>query len=318
MGRLGAGAAAALVAALTLGDSTAVANQTAVTVRAAPARVTAGSAVFVAAGVRPAGGLCRARIARGAVGVSLQAKRAVRGSVTWRWVVPRTAGGGTWVARVTCTGAGSGTARFTVVAQPPPPPPTIPAKVGVVKSGIASRLSSIGSTFAGYGIVLQNVSPDEDALDVQVTVNILGANGAILKSESDRYEAIPAGVTYYAGGESIFNGTPSRLEITVQIGKRQKKSIPGLPIVSNVRVQDSFFGAEVLGEITNPYAQTLSSLARITFVCLDSAGNVIGGGYGYPPAAVPPGGRIGFDESVEGLSAAQIASAQVSVEPEVQ
>ena len=119
---------------------------------------------------------------------------------------------------------------------------------------------------------------------MQVVVNILNSSGVILKSESDTYLAMPARATYYAGGDSIFTGTAARVEVSVQVGRRQKKSIPGLPVVSNVRVQDDFLGsAQVVGEIMNPFTQTLSSLARISFVCFsDSAGNVVGGGYGYP------------------------------------
>jgi hypothetical protein len=300
--------------------SDALAHTNAVRVRVAPTTATAGNPVFIVAGVNPGGDLCSASLSYvGSPTRKLPSKRAAGGIASWRTVLPRTAKGGSWVARVVCGSAGAGSARFTVRALPPPKPPTIPARVVVVKSGIAQRASSIGSTFAGYGVVLQNVSPDEDALDVQLLVNILDASGAILRSESDTYAAIPAGATYYAGGEPIFNGTAARIDVSVTVGKRQKKSITRLPAVSNIRVQDNdFLGPSVLGEITNPYSQTLSSLARITFVCFDAAGNAIGGGYGYPTAALPAGGRIGFEESIEGLSASQIASVQVSVEPEVQ
>lgn len=205
----------------------------------------------------------------------------------------------------------------TVRRPTPAPPAIIPARVVATKSGIASRLSSIGSYFSGYGIVLQNTSPDEDALDVEVLVNFLDASGLIVDSESDRYIAIPAGAVYYAGGEIISSGRPQRLEITIRVGSRQKKSIPRLPPVTNVRVESDDFGTSVLGEISNPYSKSLSSSAKITFACLDGSGNVIGGGYGYPESSVGPGGRIGFNQSIEGLSAAQIASVQVSVEPRV-
>jgi hypothetical protein len=195
----------------------------------------------------------------------------------------------------------------------------IPANVVVEKSGIAARLSSIGSWFGGFGIVLRNVSPDEDALDVQVTVNILDAGGRIVKTEVEYFIAIPAGMTYYAGGETIYEGAqPARLEVRTSVRERQKKSIPALPTVQNVRVTEGFLGAELAGEVVNPYTRPLSDLARITFACFDAAGNVIGGGYTFSDADVPPGSRIGFDTFIEGLSAAQIASVQVSVEPEVE
>jgi len=109
----------------------------------------------------------------------------------------------------------------------------------------------------------------------------------------------------------------TRLEVNVQAGGHQKRLIGTLPPVANIRTSDSFGSLDVIGEFSNPYTQTMSSLARITAVCFDAAGNVIGGGRSYPQAAVPPGGRIGFSVSVEGLSASQIASAQVSVEPDV-
>lgn len=167
---------------------------------------------------------------------------------------------------------------------------------------------------------MQNVSPDEDALDVEVIVNVLDASGRILETDSNTYEAIPAGATYYGGGDAIYDGStlPSRLEVRTQVGGRQRKAGIVLPPVSNVRVTEGFLGANVLGEVMNASTRSLSSLARITIVCFDAGGNVIGGGSTFPPGSsdIPPGARFAFDASIEGLSASQIASAQVSVEPE--
>jgi hypothetical protein len=299
--------------------STAVASSSAVRVRVAPSNVTAGNSLFVTAGVSPAGKTCAATISRpGAPAAKLAKKKATSGTASWRWKVPRTAKGGSGTARVACLGAGAGSARFRIKALPPPPPP-VPANVVAVKRGIASRLSDEGSTFAGYGIVLQNVSRDEDALDVTVIVNILDASGGILTSEIDNYQAVPAGATYYAGGDSTFDGTPAGVEAVVQTGIRQKKAGILMPRVSNVRVTEDFLGTMVVGEVMNPStSRSLDSLARISVVCFDGAGNVIGGGVGFWPGLsdLPPGGRIGFDVSVEGLSAVQIASVRVSVEPE--
>ena len=298
--------------------SSAAASSTAVRVRVAPSNVTAGNSLFVTAGVRPAGKICGTTITRpGASAAKLAKKKAANGAVSWRWKVPRTAKGGSATARVTCAGAGTGSARFRIKPLPPPLPPVIPARVVAVKSGVAGRLSSIGSWFVGYGVVLQNVSPDQDALDVDVLVNILDAGGRILESDSNTYEAIPAGATYYGGGEAIYEGAaPARTEVTVQVRNRQAKSAIALPPVSNVRVTENF-GTSVLGEVANPSStRSLSDIARITVVCFDAAGNVIGGGRTYPPTTLPPGGRAAFDASIEGLSPSQIASVQVSVEPE--
>lgn len=111
---------------------------------------------------------------------------------------------------------------------------------------------------------------------------------------------------------------PQRLEITAQVQERAKKSII-LPPISNLRVGTDVFGsARVFGEFSNPYTRTMSSFARITVVVFDGTGTVIGGGFTFPDASVPPGGRIGFDTGVGGLTAGQIASVQASVEPEVE
>jgi hypothetical protein len=273
-------------ALLVIGASSAVAQAATVRVRISPPTVKAGNSVFITADVTPSTRKsCTATITRPGVTTRLAAKKAL-GVVSWRWVVPRTAKGGVGVARVACVGAGAGTARFRIIALPPPRPPTIPARVVVTKSGISGRwLEGTGSTFAGYGVVLQNVSPDEDAFDVQVLVNILDGGGRILKSETATYEEIPASATYYGGGDSIFTGTPARLEISVKVGERRKKASVALPQVSNLRVQDFFGRPQVLGEVANTStSKTLSSLARISFVCLDGAGNVLGGGLAYPPA----------------------------------
>ena len=306
-----------LLVALVIGATDGLGSINAMTVRVDPLWVPAGKSVTVTAVVKPARVVCSGTISRRSTTLKLRRKKAVGIYAVWRPTIPANAPRGTWTARVSCGHAGWSTALFRVTA--PAPPPTIPAKVVAVKSGVSSRYSTIGSTYAGYGVVLQNASPDEDALNVDVTVNILDASGRILVSDSTTYEAIPAGATYYAGGESMYNGaTPAaRLEVMTRIGEHQKKSIGTLPPVSNVRFSERFSGVDVLGELSNPYTKTLSPIARITAVCFDGSGNVIGGGRGYPSSSVTPGGRIGFDVSIEGLKASQIASAQVSVEPEV-
>src|SRR5581483_2696990 len=181
-------------------------------------------------------------------------------------------------------------------APAPAPPQPIAAKVLADKAGVSSRYSSIGSTFAGYGVVLRNVSPDEDALRVSVLANVLDAAGRILASDSQDIVGIPAGATYYVGGDVIYSSaTPAvSLETSVQVGGRHSKSIGALPPIANLRWTSGSSGAEVDGEFSNPYTRTMSDLARIGVVCFDASGNVIGGDRTYPPAQLPPGGRAGF------------------------
>lgn len=201
------------------------------------------------------------------------------------------------------------------------PSAVVPAKVALLKSGFSVAANDTIGSFVGLGLVLRNVSPDEDALHVAVTVNILDASNSILKTESSTIEAIPAGSTYYFGDDAFLdtNQQPRKLEVVLQVGKRAKKGLT-LPPVANLRLSNyrssTSGGIEIDGQLSNPFTKSLSLLARITGVLFDSAGKVIGGGSTHPQNEVPPGKRIGFAIFVPGAQLAQAASAQVSVEPE--
>jgi hypothetical protein len=235
-------------------------------------------------------------------------------SATMTVNVSASTGSGSYPITVKGTGIGA-THTTTVVLKV-----LIPAKVVAVKSGLSSRVGC-SYCYISYGIVLENVSPDEDAKSVTVTLNFLDANGLIVRSTSGDVGPIPAGTKYYWGGYITFipsstSPLPVRLDLaSAKINEHQPKAIGGLPPVSNISVTDNSGNAHVLGEFTNPYTGTISRFADVTAVCFDAAGNVIGGGSGNPNASVTPGGRTGFDVTIEALSASQIASAQVSVEP---
>ncbi len=81
---------------------------------------------------------------------------------------------GKWKITVLCGSSGSATASLLVARRTQPPAPT-PARITVEKSGFNFD-DRFGTRQATYGIVLRNSSPDEDALDVQVTVNIVDAS----------------------------------------------------------------------------------------------------------------------------------------------
>jgi hypothetical protein len=104
--------------------------------------------------------------------------------------------------------------------------PAVPAKVVLQKSGFSVAGSDTVGAFVGLGLVLKNVSPDEDALDITVTVNILDASNGVLETEASTIEAIPAGTTYYFGANTSLDGReqPSKLEVVLQVGRRAKKS----------------------------------------------------------------------------------------------
>ncbi len=222
-----------------------------------------------------------------------------------------------------CKGAGGcsvklSTAKSVRAVFSKLPPPPLPANVVLQKSGFSFTTDS-GITDLGYGLVLQNTSPDEDALNVAITVNVVDASNVIIESDSNTIQAIPASSTYYFGDEMFPNGpaTPAGLQVVIQTGSQALKSL-ALPPVANVRLTDYILGGtEIDGEFSNPFQKPISGVARITGVIFDSAGNVIGGGFTFPNADVPPGSRIGFSIGVSSVQPVRAASAQVSVEPEL-
>jgi hypothetical protein len=177
--------------------------------------------------------------------------------------------------------------------------------------------SEIGGTTVSYGFVLVNRSKDEDAVDVQVGINLVDASNRVVTSTSDFIDAIPAGVTYYDGGSSTTDDLRQivRLETFIDISRSVPRAIQ-LPVVSDVRViERTTTVSDVVGEVKNETPKTLDSLASVTTVLFDAAGNVIGGGQGFLSFALPPGGREAFSVSAF-VPVGAIASAKVSAEPD--
>lgn len=300
------------------GASAAVDRMDSVRFVSKPTRVAQGGVVRAVVAVSPSGVRCTAVLGRGSSG-TVKAVTARAGRATFTWSLARTAKVGLWTINVLCGRAGSASTSLRVVARTAAPVP-VAARVVVDKSGF-SFADEFGFREVGYGLVLRNVSPDEDAFNVQITVNLVDAGNRILKSESSYVEMVPAGSAYYFGDRTSVNPseTPTKLEITTSVGERKKRAL-ALPPVSNLRFFDSGFGSiYVAGEFTNPYARRMSSLARITVVAFDTAGNIVSGGFTFPNGEVPPGGRIGFEAGLGGVSdISRIASVQASVEAEVE
>ena len=199
------------------------------------------------------------------------------------------------------------------------PPKAVPANLVLRKSGFSQSIDTAGIDDVSFGMVIRNTSPDEDALHVSATVNLLAGNGSIIQTYPGGIFAIPAATAYYYGHDSVLDGDQrvAKLEVVLHIGDSAKKSLT-LPPAADVHLsQDDSGGMSVEGELSNPFTKTLASSAGITGVVFDSAGNVLGGGSTFPLNDVPPGTRIGFAMDVSGIRTSQApASAQVSAEPE--
>jgi hypothetical protein len=137
-------------------------------------------------------------------------------------------------------------------------------------------------------------------VQVYTLVNFVGPDGELVGSATTTLPGIPAGQQFGLGGDISFPGslpTVSRLEIVVEIGKRQKHALKMAPI-SNIYIEPSVFepawvGA-VDGEVSNASSSLVLQNTSLSTVLFDAAGNVLGGGSGLAGASLPPGAREFF------------------------
>ena len=197
-----------------------------------------------------------------------------------------------------------------------------PPNVTVVKTGWSTRPYPYGGTGVSYGVILGNESKKQDALDVNVLVNFVMSDNRLIGSASNRVGDIAAGTQHAVGGELQFpGGAPiARLEVVVKIG-RGGPATHTKPGISAVRVVPSIFEpawcGSVEGEIQNDSPSRNLQAAELSTVVLDADGNIIGGGYGYGGAYLPPAARVFFkiDNGMRPIPFYKAASALVSVVP---
>jgi hypothetical protein len=285
------------------------------------ARVVQGNEATVTVAVSPAGARCSlsVRYKSGAVQKGLPTVKAAGGRATWRWKVPRLVQPGPARVRASCAGAGSATKVITVIGQ------VIPPKIHVVKSGWSVRSYGIVGSGVSYGVILANESKTRDAQDVKVLVNFVMEDNRLIGSATVRVSAISAAQQHALGGELTFPGSAPihRLEIVVEVAKSgpASRSKPGL---SAVRVMPSVFepywAGSVEGEVQNDHRSKTVQSVELSTVVLDAEGNIIGGGYGFGFATLPPAARMFFKISngMRPIPYNRAASALVSIVPTYQ
>jgi hypothetical protein len=220
-------------------------------------------------------------------------------------------GRGQMVAR--CGSAGSSKHALLVVGA------SVPLRVDVVGKGFSVRNQPYGGADVSYGVLLQNRSATEDALNVSVLVNFVLADDKLIGSATQNVRSIPAGTTYALGSNLSFPGLApiARLEIVVQVQKRQPHGLH-VPPLANVHLEPGIFDTAYVGgvdgELINDQPTLVLQTASLSAVVLDAAGNVLGGGTGYAFAALPPSTREFFKitSGVTAIPMTKAASAIVS------
>lgn len=172
-----------------------------------------------------------------------------------------------------------------------------------------------GKDWTSYGAVFKNTS-DEDAHDVIVKGSFVNRAGTILDGVGPIIPVIPAGATYYWGGEwPVKGGVPTEMEITTEPSEFSGKDAE-LPKVSGVKLgSDVINNTLISGRVTNTLDFTLSSIAPVQVVFFNRAGKVIGGASGLLPADLPPGRTARFEVTAyANFAPKEIASVKVTVD----
>jgi hypothetical protein len=237
---------------------------------------------------------------------------AAQGRASWVWQVPEVAQAGRATVTAACGRAGSISRAVTVVGS------LIPPRIEIQKQGFSVRPRSSGST-ASYGVLLKNVSPNADAVDVYVLVNFVLADGHLVGTASGTIGVVGAGQTYAYGNSLSFPGAApvDHLEVVVKVGGRQR-GVAKSPALENIRVlpgrSDAAWMGEVDGEVVNDHPTLNLRNANLSSVVLDASGNVIGGGTGSASALLPPGTRQAFAlrSGFDSIPWSRVASSVVS------
>ena len=281
----------------------------------APARAFQGKVALVSVNSGSFGCKLSVRYANGEKLTNMSPTTAQKGKVVWRWSVAEFAAAGQAKLTVVCLG-GKATKNVIVVGG------LIPPRVVVVKRGFSARVKGSNENVS-YGLVLQNTSPNGNALDVGVLVNFVLPDNHLIGSASTRIPIINASSTYNLGGMLSFIGAPAiaRLEVVVDAGGRARSDKVFSPGLDNVHLVPSPFEpawlGSVEGDLINVHPSLTLTSSNLSCVVFDANGNVLGGGTGSGFFKLQPGTRS-FFKIATGLDAIpfnQAASVGMSVVP---
>ena len=238
-----------------------------------------------------------------------------KAKAAWKWSVAEFAAAGQAKLTAACPGA-KATKSVIVVGG------LIPPRVEVVKKGFSARVKGSNENVS-YGLVLQNTSPNGNALDVGVLVNFVLPDNHLIGSASTKISIINASSTYYLGGVMNFIGAPTiaRLEVVVDPGGRARSDKVFSPGLDNVHLVPSPFEpawlGSVEGDLINVHPSLTLTSSNMSCVVFDANGNVLGGGTGSGFFKLQPGTRSFFKiaTGLDPIPFNQAASVSLSVIP---
>jgi hypothetical protein len=281
----------------------------------APARAFQGKVALVSVNSGSFGCKLSVRYANGEKLANLFPATVRNGKVVWKWSVAEFAAAGQ--AKLTAVCAGTKATRSVIVVGG-----LIPPRIEVVKQGFSARVKGNNENVS-YGFVLQNTSPNGNALNVGVLVNFVLPDNHLIGSASVRIPIINAKSTYNLGGALSFTGAPqiARLEVVIDPGGRAKSQKSFSPGLDNVHLVPSPFDpawlSSVEGDLINVNPSLTLSNSSMSCVVFDANGNVLGGGTGSGFFKMQPGTRSFFkiSQGVDAIPFNQAASVAISIIP---
>jgi hypothetical protein len=170
---------------------------------------------------------------------------------------------------------------------------------------------------ASYGLIVENPSTDTDAVEVEVTINLVGGGDDIVKTETQNLIGVPAGEQVAVGGESDTSGDRvRRMDVTVTASEGAAAGELTLPEASRAKIlRDEFGFTTVRVQVHNTMDTPLSAITDVFAVLRDSSGKIVGGVSGYPEADIQPGARAAV-ELVSFADVSQATSADASADGE--
>ena len=257
-----------------------------------PSTVYEGQKTTIKVYVRPASPLCVLTIRYTGGRTDRRQQAAPKGNASWTLRVPNVPPG---TATVTVTCKGAGTVRDTMLVQWALQAPLL----SVGQTGWSQRNLPLSTgSLVSYGLVLRNERARFDAIYVTVLVNFVDAENRVLGSSRRTLVRVPASFTVYVGGlQSLPTQTPvARLETVVGPAKSAQRVASAPPLISDVVIAPDRAGTyvdSVRGQLLNAYQSPMRS-ADIGIVLLDSAGNIVGGGFTHALGPISNGARVFF------------------------
>jgi hypothetical protein len=283
----------------------------------APGRALQGKLAVVSVKSQSFGCKMSVRYANGDKQSNMPPTQVQNGKVVWQWQVPEFAPAGQAKLTVACPGSAKATKSVIVVGG------LIPPRIEVVKKGFSARIQGSNENVS-YGLVLQNTSPNGNALDVRVLVNFVLPDKHLIGTASSQIPIINAGSAYNLGGKISFIGAPTiaSLEVVIDPGGRAKSAKSFLPALDNVHLLPSPFDpawlGSVEGDMINVHPSLTLSSSNLSCVVFDANGNVLGGGQGSGNFKLLPGTRSFFKVALglDPIPFNKAASVAVSILPQ--